>query len=236
MTPPSRVPTTRRIKSSHCSAMRRLLPLRRPLASPRRRERRRYLGQEALELALLTPGGEAQRHVTDARVEVRAQPLGARLRPARHGPLLDELRRELGGVVGVEELLRLLERLSAILVDVDVVIERAAELRGVAALLAGHRRDAAPLPAELVGGELVRHPAVGVAGDPAERALDDRVGGGGAAAPREARRIGRDPDGARLLDRSRLERHALEPGEGGLVRDGLPPDAHPPPRDPLPPP
>src|SRR3989454_11508004 len=214
MTPPSRVPTTRRIKSSHCSAMRRLLPLRRPLASPRRRERRRYFGQEALELALLIPGGEAQRHVTHARVKVRAQLLHALLRPARHGPLLDELRRELRGVVGVEERLRLLERLSAILVDVDVVIERAAELRGVAALLAGHRRDAAPLPAELVGGELVRHPAVGVAGDPAERALDDRVGGGGGRAPPGARPIGGDPDAAPLLDRARLARPAPQRAGG----------------------
>src|SRR5439155_20445408 len=102
MTPPSRVPTTRRIKSSHCSAMRRLLPLRRPLASPRRRERRRYFRQEALELALLIPGGEAQRHVTHARGKVRAQLLHAPLRPARLGPLLAEPRRALRGAAGGE--------------------------------------------------------------------------------------------------------------------------------------
>src|SRR4029450_12813958 len=51
---------------------------------------RRHLVEEALELAELIPGAEAQRHVPDAGVEVRAQLLGALLGTARYGPLLDE--------------------------------------------------------------------------------------------------------------------------------------------------
>src|SRR2546425_581401 len=111
---------------------------------------------------------QAQRHVTHAGGEVRPQLLGALLRSARHRPLLDELPRELRRVVRVEERLRFFEPLLAVLVDVDVVVERTAELRRVAALLARHRRDAAPLPPELARGELVRHPAVGVSRDAAE--------------------------------------------------------------------
>src|SRR6266436_6602842 len=133
-------------------------------SSARRRssaERRRYLAEEALELAHLVPGAEAQRHVADAGIEIRAE-------------LLDELAGELRRVVRVQEGLGLFEPLLPILGDVDVVIERAAELRRVAAFLARHRADAAPLSPELVRRELVRHPAVGMARDAPERALDDR--------------------------------------------------------------
>src|SRR5713101_3254051 len=159
--------------------------------------------------------------MTHAGGEVRAQLLGALLGPARDGPLLDELARELRRVVGVQERLRLLESLLPVLVDVDVVVERSAELRRVAALLARHRRDAAPLLPKLVRRELVRHPAVGVARDAAERPLDHRRGGGGAAFPRETRRVGRDPDGTRLLHGPWLERHTIEGVEPSLVRDVL---------------
>src|SRR6266446_2928501 len=51
-------------------------------SSARRRssaERRRYLAEEALELAHLVPGAEAQRHVADAGIEIRAELLGALL-------------------------------------------------------------------------------------------------------------------------------------------------------------
>src|SRR5256886_9559460 len=44
--------------------------LRAPSASS---ECRRDLAEEALELALLVPGGEAERHVADTRVEVRSE-------------------------------------------------------------------------------------------------------------------------------------------------------------------
>src|SRR5439155_1522679 len=118
--------------------------LRAPSASS---ECRRDLAEEALELALLVPGGEAERHVADTRVEVRAE-LGDTLPGAPgDGPLLDELSCELRGVVGVEECLRLLEGPRAVLVDVDVVVERAPELRGVAPLLPRHR--SAPASAAL---------------------------------------------------------------------------------------
>src|SRR5689334_7178983 len=162
-------------------------------------ERRRHLAEEALELADLVPRAEAQRHVADAGVEVGAELLHALLGGARDGPLLHELAREVRRVVLVEERLRLLEPLLAVLGDVDVVIERAAELRGVAPLLTGHGRDAAPLLPEFVRRELVRHPAVGVARDPPKGTFHDRVGRGGAALPGEAGRIGRDPDRTRLL-------------------------------------
>src|SRR5580765_4875849 len=178
--------------------------------SPSSAERRRHLGEEALELADLIPGSESQRHVADAGGEVRAQLVHALLGTARDRPLLDELARELRRVIRVEESLGLLETLLAVLVDVDVVVERAAELGRIAALLARHRPDAGPLLAEFVRRELVRHPAVGVARDPPERTLDDRLGSRRTALPGEAGRVRRDPDGARLLHRPRLERHVVE--------------------------
>src|SRR5439155_2514462 len=162
-----------------------------------RAERRRHLGEEALELTHLVPGAEAQRHVAHAGIEVRGQLLGALPGAAGDGPLLDELARELRRVVRVQEGLGLLEPLLPILGDVDVVIERAAELRGVAAFLARHRADTAPLLPELVGRELVRHPAVGVTRDAPERALDDLLRRRRAALPREPGRVRRDPDRAR---------------------------------------
>src|SRR5439155_26545490 len=58
-------------------------------------ERRRHLAEEPLELSLLVPGGQAQRHVTHAGGEVGAQRVGALRGSARDGPLLDELAREL---------------------------------------------------------------------------------------------------------------------------------------------
>src|SRR5882724_12191010 len=193
-------------------------------SSARRRssaERRRYLAEEALELAHLVPGAEAQRHVADAGIEIRAELLGALLGAARDGPLLDELAGELRRVVRVQEGLGLFEPLLPIFGDVDVVIERAAELRRVAAFLARHRADAAPLSPELVRRELVRHPAVGMARDAPERALDDRLRGRRAPLPGEAGGVGGDPDRARLLHGPRLERHVVERIEPALVRDVL---------------
>src|SRR5438105_11571926 len=184
-------------------------------------ERRRHLAEEALELTHLVPGAEAQRHVAHAGIEVRGELLGALLGAAGDGPLLDELARELRRVVRVEEGLGLLEPLLPVLGDVDVVIEGAAEFRGGAAFLARHRADAAPLLSELVGRELVRHPAVGVTRDAPERALDDRLRGRRTALPREAGGVGRDPDRARLLHGARLERHAGKRVEAALVRDVL---------------
>src|SRR4030095_12659705 len=157
----------------------------------------------------------------DAGGEIGAELIDALLGGARDGPLLHELAREVRRVVLVEERFRLLEPLLAVLGDVDVVIERAAELGRVAPFLAGHGRDAAPLLPELVRRELVGHPAVGVARDAPEGALHDRVRGRGAPLPGEAGRIGRDPDWTRLLHRPRLERHVLERVEPAPVRDVL---------------
>src|SRR5262244_4150201 len=180
------------------------------IARSSRAERRRHLAKEALELPDLVPRAEAERHVADAGVEVRGELLDALLGTARDRPLLHELAREVRGVVLVEERFRLLEPLLAVLGDVDVVVERAAELRRIASLLARHRRDAAPLLPELVGCELVRHPAVGVACDAPERALDDRVRRRCATLPGETGRVRRDPDRARLLHRSRLQGDVVE--------------------------
>src|SRR4030095_7212090 len=156
--------------------------------------------------------------VADAGLEVRAELGDALGRAARDGPALDERGAELRRVVGVEERLALLEPGLPVLVDIDVVVERAAEPRGVPALLAGHRRDARPLAAEVVGGHLVRHPAIGVAGDAPEAPLDDGVRGTRAALPREPGRIARDPDRAGPLHRMGLDGHTLELVEGALVR------------------
>src|SRR6266403_114396 len=196
-------------------------------------ERRRDLAEEALELADLIPRAEAQRHVADPGVEVRPQLLDALLGAAGDGPLLHELAREVRRVVLVEESLRLLEPLLAVLGDVDVVIEGAAELRRIAAFLARHRADAAPLAAELVRRELVRHPAVGVARDAPERALDDRLGGRGATLPGETGRVRGDPYRARLLRRPRLERDVVERVEPALVRNVLAAEERAQDRDPL---
>src|SRR2546430_12622177 len=171
--------------------------LRAPSASS---ECRRDLAEEALELALLVPGGEAERHVANTRVEVRAELGDTLARAPGDGPLLDELSCELRGVVGVEECLRLLEGPLAVVVDVDVVVERAPELRGVAPLLPRHRSDSRELRPKLRRREFVRHPAVGVAGDAAIGALHRDLRSAGAALPGEARGVRRDPDAARALD------------------------------------
>src|SRR5262245_8588158 len=184
-------------------------------------ERRRDLAEESLELSDLIPRAEPQRHVSDAGLEIGAELLSALFGAARDRPLLDELTREVRRVVFVEERLGLLESLLAILGDVDVVIERAAELGRIAAFLARHRADAAPLLPELVRCELVGHPTVRVARDATERALDDGLRRRRAALPREARRIGRDPDRTRLLHRPRLQGDVLERVEPALMRDVL---------------
>src|SRR4029453_14497054 len=146
----------------------------------------------------------------DPRREVGAQLLGTLLGAAGHGPLLHELRRELRRVVGVREGFGLGQRGLAVLVDVDVVVERAAQRRWIATLLAGHALDDPELPPELLRRELVGHPAVGVARHAAQAALDSRAGGAGAALPRQRGRVGRDPDRTRLLDRSRQEAGLVE--------------------------
>ena len=104
----------------------------------------------------------------------------------------------------------------AVLVDVDVVVERAAERGRVAPLLARHAPGCARTGRRnSVGRQLVGHPAVGVARHAAQAALDDGVGRAGAALPGEPGRVGRDPDRARLLDRARLERDARRTDRSG---------------------
>src|SRR6266571_3006944 len=184
-------------------------------------ERRRHFVQEALELTALIPRGQPERHVAEPLVEVRAELLDALLGAAGHRPTFDEGGAEIGGVVAIQELLRLDERGLAVLVDVDVVVEGAAEASGIAALLAGHRLDPLELTAELVGAELVAHPAVRVPGDPPERALHDGLGGARPALPREPGGIARDPDRTGLLHGFRLHCHALEAVEPAGVSDVL---------------
>src|SRR5262249_39037688 len=116
-----------------------------------RRERRCDLVQEARELSLLIPRGEAKGHVADAGLEVAPELRTALRGTAGHRPALDEVGLEVRRVVAVEERLALVEGGLPVLVDVDVVVERAAESGGVASLLARHGRDPGPLLAELVG-------------------------------------------------------------------------------------
>src|SRR5262249_40037376 len=148
---------------------------------------------------LLVPRRQPQGDVVEPGVEVRAKLLDALPRAAGRRPALDEARAELRGVVGIEERLALLERRLAILVHVDVVVQGAAQLARVAPLLPRHGGDARPLLAELVGADLVGHPAVGVAGDAAEAALDDRRLGAGAVAPGESGGVAGDPDRTGIL-------------------------------------
>src|SRR5262245_64029948 len=119
------------------------------MVSPR--ECRRDLGQKALELAPLVPRREPEGDVPDAGLEIAPELLDALPRAAGDRPALDERGAEVRRVVGVEELLRLLERGLTVLGDVDVVVERAADAVGVAPLVARHHGDARPLAAKLVG-------------------------------------------------------------------------------------
>src|SRR5437879_8812478 len=112
-------------------------------------ERRRHFVQEALELTALIPRGQPERHVAEPLVEVRAELLDALLGAAGHRPAFDEGGTEIGGVVAIQELLRLDERGLAVLVAVDVVVGGAAEASGIAARLAGLRFDPIDLPAEV---------------------------------------------------------------------------------------
>src|SRR2546428_620690 len=148
--------------------------------------------QEASELPALVPRAQTQRHVAEPGGGVRAQLLRARLRVAGDRPPLDELRAEIRRVVGVEELLGLLEPGLPVLVDVDVVVERAAEGGRVAAFLLRHRADARELLGELRWAQLVGHPAVGILRDTPVRALDDGLGGARSLLPGEPRRAGGD--------------------------------------------
>src|SRR5262249_963447 len=184
-------------------------------------ERRRHFGQETLELTALIPRRQPQGHVTEPGLEIRAQLLDALLGTTGHRPALDEGGAEARRVVRVEELLGLRERRRPVLVDIDVVVEGAAEPTGVSALLARHGLDPRKLPTELIGAELVAHPAVGEAGHSPERALDHGVGGAGSALPGEAGGIARDPDRTRLLHGPRLHRDALEAVELAGVSDVL---------------
>src|SRR5262245_14589992 len=181
-----------------------------PVSMVSPRKCRRDLVQKALKLAPLVPRREPEGDVPHAGLEVGPELLGTLPRAAGDRPALDERGAEVRRVVGVEELLRLLERGLPILVDVDVVIQRAADAVGVTPLVARHHGDARPLAAKLVGRELVGHPAVGVPGHAPVGALDGGVAGTAAALPREAGRVAGDPDGVRLLDGTGLERDRLE--------------------------
>src|SRR6266403_101416 len=134
---------------------------------------------------------------------------------------------------GVEVRPQLLDALLGAAGDGPLLHELAREVRRIAAFLARHRADAAPLAAELVRRELVRHPAVGVARDAPERALDDRLGGRGATLPGETGRVRGDPYRARLLRRPRLERDVVERVEPALVRNVLAAEERAQDRDPL---
>src|SRR5437667_393956 len=144
----------------------------------------------ATRRGLPTPPARGLTSTLEPGVGVRAQLGRARLRIAGDRPLLHELRGEVGRVVGVEELLGLLEARLTILVDVEVVVERAAERGRIAAFLLRHRADAAELLGELGRAQLVGHPAVRVLRHAPEPALDDGRGGARALLPRETGRTG----------------------------------------------
>src|SRR5262249_43543269 len=110
------------------------------------------------------------------------------------------------------------------LVDVDVMVERAAERGGIAPRLPRHPPDPGPLLAELPRAHLVGHPAVGQARHAAEARLDHRVGGAGAPLPGEAGGVAGDPDGTGLLDRARLDPDAVELVEAALIGGLLAPE------------
>src|SRR5213593_546113 len=170
-------------------------------------EGRRDFGQEPLELTALIPRRQPKGHVSEPGVEIGAKLLDALLGATGHRPAFDEGGAEVRGVVRIEELLGLRERRRPVLVDVDVVVERAAEPTGIAALLARHRPDPRELPPELIGAELVAHPAVGEARHPPERALDHGVRRAGPALPGEAGGVARDPDRTGLLHGPGLHGH-----------------------------
>src|SRR5262249_4770369 len=180
--------------------------------------RRHHLVEESPQLAALVPRGQAQRHVPEAGPRVVTELRRAGLGIARDRPLLDELRGEVGRVVCVEKLLRLLEPGLTVLVDVDVVIERAADRLRIAAFLLGHRADATELLGELRWAQLVRHPAIRELRDAPEPALDDLRSGARPLFPREPRRIRGDPDGHRLLPGLGLAGDGVELVEGAQMR------------------
>src|SRR5919198_3925714 len=111
-------------------------------------EGRRDFLEEPLELTPLVPGGQAQADVPQASVQIGAEARDAFLGATGYRPALDEGRTEIGRVVRVQELLGLVQRSLAVLVDVDVVIEGTAQPRRIATLVAGQRGDAGPLGLE----------------------------------------------------------------------------------------
>ena len=96
-------------------------------------------------MLMLIPGGHAQSNMFDACREEGLQLIDALLRTSRGGEAFDEFHAEVGRVVFIEKRLALIERRLTALVNVDVVVKRAADLRRVAAFFLGHRQDALPL-------------------------------------------------------------------------------------------
>src|SRR6185436_16490887 len=170
------------------------------------------LPDDALQLADLVPGGQAERDSLHARPAEAAEALRAFLRIAEGGPGLDARPRVVGRVVKIEKSLRLGERRLAILVHVDVVVVAVAEPVGIPPLLARVPPDRLPVLREDLGGEAVRLPSVGEPRDAPEGPLDAR-----GLRPDRPRIVG-EPDGAGLLEGLRLERHVLELEEPTAVR------------------
>src|SRR5581483_7316100 len=90
------------------------------------REPRQHLVHATVELALLVPRGEAEQDIGRARLDELLQLRGALLRRAARHPALHRLAAEdLRRVVAVQVALGLVDRRLAVLVDVEVVVERA---------------------------------------------------------------------------------------------------------------
>src|SRR5215468_407747 len=174
--------------------------------------------EKPLQLSSLIPRGHAQGDVIQAGFEIGFKLLDALLWAARSGKTLHELNTEVGRVILVEERLALVQRRLTVLIDVDVMIQRAADLSRIAAFFLGHGENACPLRLELRRCDFVSHPAIGEARDAAQSPFDGRTRGTGAVFPGQPSGITGDPDRDRVLHGTRLNRDAFELIKAAFVR------------------
>src|SRR5262245_42912019 len=174
--------------------------------------------KKPLQLSSLIPRGHAQGDVIQAGFEIGFKLLDALLRTARSGKTLDELHAEVGRVILVEERLALVQRRLTVFIDVDVMIQRAADLSRISAFFLGHSENACPLRLELRRCDFVSHPTIGEASDAAQSAFDGRTRGAGTIFPGEPGGITGDPDRHGILHRTRLNRDVFEFIKAALVR------------------
>ena len=106
----------------------------------------RHFVQKPLELSRLVPRRHTQRDVLDPGIEVAAELIHALLRTARRGKSLDEFHTEIGSIVFVEKRFAFVQCRIAIGIDVDVMVERAADFRRIAG-----QQQAPRLPSRPIG-------------------------------------------------------------------------------------